>query len=141
MQEYEQRIARFDLCKMGQGPLVMETTLIGFEFEWVFLLSFKKKSSSYMPYFIEPPANLFPEATDQLGHIRANVFVQTAFVILAPGWIVDDVAMTPVTSKNLNLELFASDSVSITKTVTSLKPASLKLKSCKVYTQQKTKSS
>ena len=41
-----------------------------------------------MPYFIEPPANLFPEAPDQLGHIRANVFVQTASVILAPGWIV-----------------------------------------------------
>ena len=97
MQEYEQRIARLNLYKMGQGPLVMETALIGleepkgwctFEFEWVFLLSLKKKSSSYMPYFTEPPANLFPEATDQLGHIRANVFVQTAFVILGPGWIV-----------------------------------------------------
>lgn len=71
------------------------TTLIGleepkgwrtFEFEWVFCNL--KKIKLVHALLHRTSCKSLPRSADQLGHIRANVFVQTASVILAPGWIV-----------------------------------------------------
>lgn len=115
----EQRIARFNLCKKGQGPLVMETTLIGleepkgwctFEFEWVFCPL--KKINLVHALLHRTSWKPLPRSDRPTRAHPCKCFCPNCFCHSSPWVDSTDVAMTPVTSKNLNLQLFTSDSVS-----------------------------